>query len=53
QILSVTCDNASSNDTMTEELADLLTAFDGDYSRTRCFLHILNLVAKSMLRQFD
>lgn len=38
---------------MTEQLGQLLVAFNGDYSRTRCFLHILNLVAKSMLRQFD
>lgn len=53
QILSVTCDNASNNDTMTDALADLLPAFQGQYARTRCFLHILNLVAKSILRQFD
>lgn len=38
---------------MTEQLGVLLDAFNGDFSRTRCFLHILNLVAKSMLRQFD
>ncbi|KAI0659198.1 hypothetical protein C8Q70DRAFT_915675, partial [Cubamyces menziesii] len=53
QILSITCDNASSNDTMTKHLSELLTDFNGDFSRTRCFLHILSLVAKSMLRQFD
>ncbi|RDX45346.1 hypothetical protein K466DRAFT_443634, partial [Polyporus arcularius HHB13444] len=52
-ILSVTCDNASSNDTMIEELSQLLPEFQGDFSRTRCFLHILNLVAKAMLKQFD
>ncbi|KAI0349628.1 hypothetical protein OH77DRAFT_1368935, partial [Trametes cingulata] len=53
QILSVTCDNASSNDTMTEHLAELLEAFNGGYSRTRCFLHILNLTVMSLIQQFD
>ncbi|TDL29000.1 hypothetical protein BD410DRAFT_702115, partial [Rickenella mellea] len=53
QILSITCDNASPNDTMTTELADLIDAFPGDANRTRCFAHILNLVAKSVIRQFD
>ncbi|EIW53735.1 uncharacterized protein TRAVEDRAFT_80646, partial [Trametes versicolor FP-101664 SS1] len=53
QILSMTCDNASNNDTMTAELADLLTEFQGEYSRTRCFLHITNLTAMSLLREFD
>lgn len=53
QFLSVTADNASNNDTMVEELATLIEDFDGDASRTRCFLHIVNLVAKSLLKQFD
>ena len=53
QILSIACDNASSNNTMIFELSDLLKTFDGDPSRIRCFLHILNLIAKSLLRQFD
>ncbi|KAI0371190.1 hypothetical protein BV20DRAFT_906067, partial [Pilatotrama ljubarskyi] len=52
-ILSVTCDNASNNDTMTEELAQLLTSFGGNYARTRCFLHITNLTAQSLLHEFD
>lgn len=52
QILSVTCDNASNNDTMIEELALLIDHFPGDANHTRCFLHIINLVAKSVLRQF-
>ncbi len=38
---------------MTEELGNLLPEFQGDYSYTRCFLHILNLVAKAMLKQFN
>lgn len=52
-MLSVTADNASNNDTMVEELTELIETFDGEASRTRCFLHIVNLVAKSLLKQFD
>lgn len=53
KILSITCDNASCNDTMIDELADLLADFPGKANQTRCFLHIINLVAKSVIRQFD
>ena len=53
QILSITCDNASPNDTMVIELARILKAFPGATNRTRCFAHILNLVARSIIRQFD
>jgi hypothetical protein len=53
QILSVTCDNASNNDAMVEELADLLDEFPGAANQTRCFTHVLNLVVKSIIRQFD
>ncbi|RPD53315.1 hypothetical protein L226DRAFT_427875, partial [Lentinus tigrinus ALCF2SS1-7] len=53
QIMNVTCDNASNNDTMIAHLAKLLPAFEGDFHRTRCFAHIVNLVARSLLRQFD
>ncbi|TDL16424.1 hypothetical protein BD410DRAFT_702142, partial [Rickenella mellea] len=52
-ILSITCDNASPNDTMTSKLAEILDTFPGAANRTRCFAHILNLVAKSIIRQFD
>jgi hypothetical protein len=52
KILSVTCDNASNNDTMATELEYMLTKFS-PVNRTRCFAHILNLVAKSLLKQFD
>jgi hypothetical protein len=38
---------------MIDELADLLTGFPGKANQTRCFLHIINLVAKSVIRQFD
>jgi hypothetical protein len=53
QILSITCDNASNNDTMIDELADLLDDFPGPANQTRCFTHVLNLVVKSIIRQFD
>ena len=38
---------------MIEELADLLDSFPGAANQTRCFTHILNLVAKSIIEQFD
>jgi hypothetical protein len=53
QILSVTCDNASANDAMIDALAELVVTFPGAANRTRCFTHILNLVVKVILRQFD
>jgi hypothetical protein len=53
QILSVTCDNASPNDTMIDALAEIVVAFPGAANRTCCFMHILNLVIKVIPRQFD
>jgi len=41
------------NDTMIEELANLLDDFPGSANQTRCFMHVLNLVVKSIIRQFD
>lgn len=38
---------------MIEHLATLVDAFPGAPNQTRCFTHILNLTAKSILRQFD
>ena len=38
---------------MTDELAILLEDFPGSANRTRCFTHVLNLVAKSVMKQFD
>lgn len=49
----MTCDNASANDAMIDALAELVVAFPGAANRTRCFTHILNLVVKVILRQFD
>ena len=53
QILSITCDNTSNNDTMIEELEGLLDDFPGAANQMRCFTHIINLVVKSILHQFD
>jgi hypothetical protein len=38
---------------MINSLAELIIAFPGAANRTRCFTHILNLVVKVILRQFD
>ena len=38
---------------MIRELAKRLVKFRGDANRTRCFAHIINLVVKSILKQFD
>ena len=38
---------------MVEHLATLVETFPGAPNQTRCFAHILNLVAKSVLRQFE
>lgn len=38
---------------MIAELAELLKSFPGAANCSRCFTHILNLAAKSVLRQFD
>jgi hypothetical protein len=38
---------------MIDELEDLLTQFAGQAGRTRCFAHIINLIVKSVLQQFD
>jgi hypothetical protein len=53
QLPSVTSDNAANNDTMVEHLSTLVDNFPGAPNQTRCFIHILNLVAKSVLRQFN
>ena len=38
---------------MIRELAELVPGFEGEVSHTRCFLHVINLVAKSLIHQFD
>ena len=38
---------------MIEHLAVLIETFPGAANQTRCFAHILNLVAKTVLHQFE
>jgi hypothetical protein len=38
---------------MIRHLEGLIDEFKGRKSQTRCFAHILNLIAKSIVRQFD
>jgi len=38
---------------MVTELAKLLRDFPGEANHTHCFAHIVNLIAKSLIRQFD
>lgn len=38
---------------MIKELAKRLDLFPGPENQTRCFTHVLNLIAKSIIRQFD
>lgn len=38
---------------MIEELEHLLDDFPGAANQTQCFAHIINLMVKSILRQFD
>ena len=55
QINGVMIDNASNNQMMIEAMGedDHLPHFDGHCARIRCFLHILSLVVKSLVSQFD
>src|ERR1700685_4659894 len=52
-MLSITANNALNNDTMVDELSTLLHDFPGEANHTQCFLHIVNLVAKRLPKQFD
>jgi hypothetical protein len=38
---------------MIAKLSDLLAGFPGAANRSRCFTHVLNLAAKSIIRQYD
>ncbi|KAG1872023.1 hypothetical protein C8R48DRAFT_595815, partial [Suillus tomentosus] len=52
-LLSITCDNVSNNNVMIDDLEALVPIFGGSMSHTRCFLHMVNLVAKSLIHEFD
>lgn len=51
--MSITCDNASANNKMIDELQDMLPEFGRRASHTWCFLHTTNLITKALLSQFD
>src|SRR5258708_24374788 len=51
--MSITCDNATSNNKILNELAGQLLEFSGAANCAQCFTHILNLVVKSIMHQFD
>ena len=53
QILSITGDNASNNDGMIRYLGETLNNFPSPTNQTRCFVHTINLIAKSILKPFD
>jgi hypothetical protein len=41
------------NDSMINELAEMIPDFPGPANQMRCFAHILNLIAKTIIKQFD
>ena len=53
KILSVTCNNASVNNAMMNELDSMLAYFEGEETRMCCILHIANLVTKTLIKQFN
>jgi len=53
KILCITCDNASCNNHMVEELEFMLEDYPGEAGCARCFLHIVSIVAKTIIKQFD
>ncbi|KAG1766570.1 hypothetical protein EDD22DRAFT_773922, partial [Suillus occidentalis] len=53
QMLNVAADNTLSNNTLVVELAKILPSFGGKMNQMQCFLHIVNLVVKSLLCEFE
>src|SRR5713226_6958580 len=53
QILSIMTNNTSANDVMISELAKVLTDFPGQVNQTCCFTHIINLIAKCLMKLFE
>jgi hypothetical protein len=53
QILSITGDNASNNDTMIQYLGNALDKLPSPTNQMQCFAHTINLIAKSILKPFD
>ncbi|KAF8718330.1 hypothetical protein AX14_011894 [Amanita brunnescens Koide BX004] len=53
KVLAVTCDNAYNNNALIERLSEVVPSFGGQGARICCFAHVVNLVVKSILSQFD
>ncbi|QRV96253.1 hAT family dimerization protein [Ceratobasidium sp. AG-Ba] len=53
KILSICADNAGNNDTLSVRLHEFVPTFDRPSARTRCFAHILNLMAKAFMSLFS
>ncbi|KAK0239813.1 hypothetical protein EDD85DRAFT_744682, partial [Armillaria nabsnona] len=53
KILSITCDNATNNGTMVDDLANRVPEYPSEEYHTLCFAHVVNLVAKCLLNQFE
>jgi hypothetical protein len=53
QVLSITADNASNNDTMFAYLERVLVDFPGSVNQTQSFMHTINLCVKLILKHFD
>ena len=53
QILSITSNNALNNDSMIQYLGETLDEFHSSANQMQCFVHTVNLIAKSILRPFD
>ena len=51
--LCITCNNASPNDTMIDALKHSLDDYPGDANHAHCFNHVIMLMAKQMMQQFD
>ncbi|KIM91753.1 hypothetical protein PILCRDRAFT_83832 [Piloderma croceum F 1598] len=53
KILGLTGDNTSNNNTLVNDLSDLLNGFQGSPTCICCFAHVLNLVVKAIMSQFS
>jgi hypothetical protein len=53
KLLGIGADNVTTNDVMVNKLAETVPDFTGEANRVRCFAHVLNLIAKTVIKQFD
>ena len=52
-MLAITCDNVNNNNVLVDKLKKKILTFGGEASCIWCFAHVINLVAKSIITQFD